>query len=62
MDAGGFELLDQKHFATDLPMTSVTLFQGETNALAHTFNYWTPTGPYQAIQGIIEEFIAQVFP
>ena len=55
--AGAFELLDQPFSAVCVPMTSVTIFSGSTNAVAHTFNYWVPEGPYGVITRIIETAI-----
>lgn len=54
VDAGAFTLPDQLTGAACLPMTSVTIFSGTTNARAHTFNYWVPDGPYAKITRIIE--------
>ena len=60
--AGAFRLTDQEAQVTDVPLTSVTIFRGETNAQAHTFNYWLPQGEYAAIQRAVDNFITRAFP
>ena len=54
VDAKAFVLPDQQTGAVCMPMTSVTIFTGTTDSMAHTFNYWVPDGPYAAINRIIE--------
>ena len=55
--AGAFGLEDHGAFADDLPMNTVTIFHGRTNAVAHTFSFFVPEGRYARILRIIETFI-----
>ena len=45
----------------DLPVTTLTLLDGQPNALAHTFSYWAASGPYAGVQAVIDTFLAQNF-
>lgn len=58
--AGGSQLEDQVQQALDVPLTTVTVFDGETDALAHTFSYWIPSGDYGAIQELVDSFTDQL--
>ena len=60
--AGAFQLCDQNLFVADIPMTTVTVFAGGTNSLAHTFSYWTGSGSYESVQEVLGEFQAAHFP
>lgn len=55
--AGAFELEDNPVFAHDVPMSTVTIFHGKTDAMAHTFSFFVPEGRYEEILGMIEIFI-----
>lgn len=58
---GVFRLLDQEATVTDVPLNTVTVFNGSTDAAAHTFSYWLGNGTYQPIQTTIDAFITQTF-
>ena len=60
--AGAFALEDQRGFVTDVPLTTVTIFRGGTNAVAHTYSYWLPTGDYGGADAIVHTFLADHFP
>jgi len=60
---GAFKACDEDAIIADIPLTTVTVFRGETNARAHTFSYWTPLSPQtQAVSTLINDFIATNFP
>lgn len=59
--AGAFQLTDQLQFVSDLPLTTVTVFRGTTEATAHTYSYWSAEGPYAAPAQLIADFIAAHF-
>jgi len=56
IDAGGLKLADQNISVADIPLTTVTVFKGTTDASAHTFSYWIGTGNYGKIAQIISDF------
>lgn len=61
--AGAFKACDEDAIIADIPLTTVTVFRGETNSRAHTFSYWTPLSPQtQAVGTLISEFIDKYFP
>ena len=55
-DAGGFKLSDQTITVSDVPLTTVTVFRGDTNAKAHTFSYWLGIDQYAKIAQVIDDF------
>lgn len=55
-------LQDDQTIVMDIPMTTVTLFDGTTDARAHSFSYWLPTGDYEEVQQTIDLFIHRAFP
>lgn len=60
IDAGGLTLPDQNISVADLPLTTVTVFQGATNAKAHTFSFWAGFGAgYSQIQQVILDFAGE---
>ncbi len=56
IDAGGLTLPDQNLSVADIPLTTVTVFKGNTNAKAHTFSYWVGFKGYAKIAQIISDF------
>ena len=54
--AGGMVLPDQNISVADLPLTTVTVFRGDTDAKAHTFSYWVGIKNYGTIAQIISDF------
>ena len=56
IDAGGLVLPDQNLSVADIPLTTVTVFNGGTNAKAHTFSYWVGIKGYGQIAQIISDF------
>ncbi len=59
---GAFALPDQVLGAADIPLSTLTVFQGETNANAHTFSYWAGLGAYAPIDAAVNQFVATHFP
>ena len=57
IDAGGMSLPDQNLSVADIPLTTVTVFRGDTNARAHTFSYWTNDAEYAALGQVISDFM-----
>ena len=51
-------LPDQNLSVADIPLTTVTVFKGDTNAKAHTFSYWVGIKGYGQIAQIISDFAA----
>ena len=51
-------LPDQNIFVSDVPLTTVTVFVGDTDAKADTFSYWLGTGAYTTIDQKIASFMA----
>jgi len=60
--AGAFTLCDQKQIAVDVPLSTLTVLRGQTDARAHSFSYWTATGAHAAAGTAIAQFIAATFP
>ncbi len=61
--AGAFTLGDNPDLATDVPLRTVTYFpRPGPRALANTFSYLQPTGPWFAVDAVIERFIDVYFP
>ena len=46
---------------TDVPLNTLTVFNGTTDAQAHTFSYWLANGNYAPVQAAIDAFITQTF-
>jgi hypothetical protein len=61
IQAGATTLCDQTN-ATDMPLTTLTMFVGNTDAQAHTFSYWVANNGYAAIQAEIDDLLATHFP
>ena len=59
---GAWSLDDQKVMATDVPLVTVTVLQGEGAAKGHTFSYWIPTDGYHGVDTAIQNFVASVLP
>lgn len=57
--AGALTLVDQQQFAADIPLNTVTVFQG---GQVNTFNYWTSSGAFEPVNQTIDAFIATHFP
>jgi hypothetical protein len=58
--AGASQLEDQRQAVLDVALTTVTVFEGDTDALAHTFSYWIPSGQYGAVQELVDSFLEQM--
>ncbi len=56
--AGGLVLPDQNIQVSDVPLTTVSVFKGTTNARCHTFSYWGGA-PYDEIGDVIADFMAK---
>jgi hypothetical protein len=62
IQAGATTLCDQKQVTADMPLTTLTMFVGSTEAQAHTFSYWVANNGYAAVQAAIDGFLATHFP
>jgi hypothetical protein len=60
--ANAFALCDQNVGAADIPLTTVTVARGATDAVAHTFSYWFAGAPYDKVEAVIDAFIKKTFP
>ena len=60
--AGAFDLCDQNLIVNDIPLTTLTVFKGATDATSHTFSYWTGDAPYDKVASVVSAFIASTFP
>ena len=61
IQAGATTLCDQTN-VTDMPLTTLTMFVGNTDAQAHSFSYWVASDGSAAIQAEIDKFLATHFP
>ena len=61
IQAGATTLCDQTN-VTDMPLTTLTMFVGNTDAQAHTFSFWVANNGYAAVQAEIDDFLATHFP
>ena len=61
IQAGAMTLCDQA-YVTDMPLTTLTMFEGSTEAQAHTFSYWEANGGYAAVEAEINGFLTTHFP
>lgn len=60
--SGAHALLDQKATGADIPLTTMTVFRGGTDAQAHTFSFILGSGPYDAPQTVVDGLMADHFP
>jgi hypothetical protein len=61
-DAGAFKLTDQRSTVSDVPLTTVTVLKGDTNARAHTFSYWLAIDDYAAVGQVLDDFRRTYIP
>jgi len=61
-DAGAFALCDQDISVADLPLSTVTVFEGGTDGTSHTYSYWLGIKGWSAPNQILVDFIATHFP
>jgi len=59
---GGMSLCDDPAVGQDIPLKTLTLLRGTTDAPAHTFSWYDSHGPYMAIEQAVNDFIAKHFP
>jgi hypothetical protein len=59
--AGALSLTDQANQVMDVPLTTVSIFTGETDGTSHTFSYWIPGSKYAGLQQAVDAFIFQTF-
>lgn len=63
VDAGAFSLCDMDGpQVMDVPLNTVTIFDGRTDADAHTYSYWIAINEYAGVGAVISSFIAMHFP
>lgn len=60
--AGAFSLCDQNISTADIPLTTVTVFRGATNAMAHTYSYWAAFGEHADAALVINDFVQEHLP
>jgi len=61
--AGAATLTDDPTLVFDIPLNTVTFFERPgPRACSNTFSYWLPSGPWAAVQTVIDDFIDQFFP
>ena len=56
---GAFKACDQQMQVVDVPLKTVTVARGSTDARAHTFSYWFDLS---GIDATVQSFIQQHFP
>ncbi|TDJ79880.1 MAG: hypothetical protein E2O39_00215 [Planctomycetota bacterium] len=62
VDAGAFSLCDMDAQVTDVPLNTVTIFDGRTDSNAHTYSYWIAIDEYAGVGTLLSNFIATHFP
>ena len=60
--AGAWQLADQTIEPTDVPLITVTVLDGQTDARAHTFSYWIPTAPFHPVDAVLTGFMKAALP
>ena len=60
--AGSFQTCDQPAAGSDVPLHTLTVFRGATDAKAHTFSWWVPEKEYATFEQLLDGFIATHFP
>ncbi|MFT5049994.1 MAG: hypothetical protein ACI8QZ_001387 [Chlamydiales bacterium] len=53
----GLTLNDQAEQATDIPLTTVSVFRGATDAVCHSFSFWLAEEGYAGIKQTVDAFI-----
>jgi hypothetical protein len=53
---------DDTNMANDVPLQTVTVLRGATDARAHTYSWWLPNGAYAPIEQRLSTFVAASFP
>jgi hypothetical protein len=61
-DADVFQLCDQPMWVSDVPLKTITILDGGSDAYAHTFNYWLGHDKYAAPDAAIGSFIDSLAP
>ncbi|HUR27457.1 MAG TPA: hypothetical protein VM509_04670 [Planctomycetota bacterium] len=59
---GGWTLCDDTRIVTDVPLRTLTLLGKTPTTRAHTFSYWLGDEGYEAVDLVLEQFIADQFP
>lgn len=60
--AGAFALPDQPLAVADIPLKTLTVFRGDTDAFAHTYSYWMGLDSYAAADQAVRDFINTHLP
>jgi hypothetical protein len=60
--AGAFRLCDDDSVISDMPLTTVTVFRGGPDALAHTYSYLQASSQQQGVEDLVNQLIATKFP
>lgn len=60
--AGAATLGDQDITVSDVPLNTLTVLEGDTDARSHTFSYWLPIEQYAQVGQVIDGFIQSTFP
>ncbi len=61
MSSQAMNLMDQDFTVTDVPLSTVTFFRGDTNAHSHSYSYWISSGDYSQVEEILNKFIDTQF-
>ncbi|MEM7305820.1 MAG: hypothetical protein AAF682_04085 [Planctomycetota bacterium] len=59
--SGAVTLPDQSGTASDIPLTTLTIAEGQEIALSRTFSYWSAP-QYNGVAGVMNDFISTTFP
>ena len=60
--AGAQTLCDQEVYVTDVPLQTLTILEARSDAIAHTFSYWTGAGQYSDVAVVMDNFVEAYFP
>lgn len=60
--AGAFTSCDNDLPVSDVPVTTVSVFRGATNALAHTYSFLAPDAQQAAVEAVVQQLVATKFP
>lgn len=60
--ANAFALCDQPMNVHDVPLRTVSVFRGGTDAQSRTFSYFLPSGPIANVQWVVDRVLTTEFP
>ena len=59
---GASQLCDLSDLTSDMPLSTLSVMRGNTNARIHTFSWFFATDQHAAVEQIVQAFIASNFP